>query len=414
MMKRLTIAAMLTLLALGAAPAADSWPQWGGPNRDFTLEARKLSRNWGDDGPPEIWSRSLGGGFAGIVSDGKSLYTIYRDGDEEIVVALNPENGKTRWEHRYAAAIPKAHDLSTQYGKGPNGTPLLVDGKVVTLGFVGHATCVDATTGKLLWSHALGDKFEVKTPYFGHSASPLALGDRVLLVAGGLLAFDLDSGDLAWENRDFQGSYGSPMLIENGGMQQIVTPVEANVAGFDPNTGKTLWSAEHKNEWGTILTSPVADGSGRVFFSAAQVGGVLVDPAAENDNRQIWQAAGVQVNHSNAVRAGDLMFASVGEAASFLTATSLTDGSMAWKKRGFATANLLRIGEEFLLLDFDGELALLELNGEGMQVLTQATINDEPTWTPPTLIGTTLYFRDKSRIAALDLSVEENDQAGVR
>jgi outer membrane protein assembly factor BamB len=404
MKKRLMIGALLTVFSLGVAQAADSWPQWGGPNRDFTMDARELSRNWGDDGPREIWSRSLGGGFAGIVSDGKSLYTSYREGDDEIVVALDPRSGKTRWEHRYAAPIPKADNLSTQYSAGPNGTPLLVDGKVVTLGFMGHATCVDAKTGKLIWSHALGEEFEAKIPLFGHATSPLALGGRVLFVAGGLLAFDLDSGDLAWQNRDFQSSYGSPLLVSVGDGKQIVTPLEANVAGFDPQTGKTLWYREYKNEWGTILTSPLADGSGRVFFSTSQIGGVLIDPAAKKDDRQVWQAKRVQVDHSNAVRAGDLMFASVGEAASFLTATSLTDGTIVWKKRGFATANLLRVGEEYLLLDFDGELALVELSGEGMNVVTQATVNDKRTWTPPTLLGTTLYFRDEARIVALDLS----------
>ena len=88
------------------------------------MEARELSQNWGDDGPRKIWSRSLGGGFAGIVSDGKSLYTIYREGDDEIVVAMDRKGGKTRWEHRYAAPVPKVNYLTTQYGKGPNGTPL--------------------------------------------------------------------------------------------------------------------------------------------------------------------------------------------------------------------------------------------------------------------------------------------------
>ncbi len=47
---------------------------------------------------------------------------------------------------------------------------------------------------------------------------------------------------------------------------------------------------------------------------------------------------------------------------------------------------------------------MVKLSGEGVEVVTRATIDDQPTWTPPTLIGTTLYFRDQSRIAALDLS----------
>ena len=388
---------------VGAAQA--DWPQWGGPDRDFTVEARELSRNWGEDGPPRLWTRPLGGGFSSIVSDGNRLYTMFRDGDDEIVIALDPKKGKTRWEHRYAAPIPESKSLSTKYGKGPNGTPLLMDGKVVTLGFTGHVQCVDAAKGKLLWSHDLAEEFDVSIPYFGHATSPLAVGRHAVIVAGGLFAFDVDSGEMVWQNREFEGSYGSPRLVSASGKDQIVTPVFGHLAGFDPETGKTLWSQEHKNEWGTILISPVVDDSGRIFISAAQAGSILVDPAAANaDDRQLWKVDTTQIAHSNAVRAGEWVFASVGDSASFLTATSLKDGRQAWKERGFAQANLVRVGDDFLLLDFEGELALLGLDGEGMEIITQASINDKQTWTPPTLIGTTLYFRDEARMVALDLS----------
>jgi outer membrane protein assembly factor BamB len=275
---------------------------------------------------------------------------------------LDPKTGKTRWEYRYEAPIPEAHYTSTQYGKGPNATPLVIDGKVVTLGFMGHVVCVDARRGKLLRFHDLGADFNAKIPYFGHATSPLALGDNVLIVAGGVHAFELATGKAVWSNTEFEGSYGSPVIVDVGDDQQIVTPVEAHLAGFDPETGKKLWSIEHKNEWGTILTTPVVDDSGRVFISAAQVGAMLVDPSAD----------GTKINHSNAVRVGDVVYASV--------------------------------GEEFLLLDFDGELALVELGRGGMNVITRATINKRPTWTPPTLIGSTLFFRDETRIAALDPS----------
>jgi hypothetical protein len=392
----------------GSAKAQEGWPQWGGPGRDFSVEARSVSRSWGEGGPPELWARPLGGGFAAIVGDGRSLFAIYRDGDDEVLIALDPKSGKTRWGHRYAAPVPESSSLSTRYGRGPNSTPLLVDGKIVTLGFMGHVSCLDTKTGKLLWSHDLGKEHDVEVPYFGHATSPLAVGTNVLVVAGGLLAFDLDSGELSWENREFEGSYGSPVLVGAAGKRQIVTPVSGHLAGFDARTGKTLWSREHKNEWGTILTSPVIDDSGRVFISAAQVGSILVDPAARSaDNREIWRTEETQIAHSNAVRVGDWVFASVGDAAAFMTATSLVDGSQTWKERGFGRANLLRVGDQFLLLDFEGELALVELDDEGMEVVTQATINDRRTWTPPTLIGTTLYVRDEARMVALDLSAAD-------
>ena len=398
---------LISILLAVSIQANEDWTQWGGPGRDFTLEARELSRDWGEGGPAQIWSRPLGAGFASIVSDGKRLYTTFRDGDDEIVVALDRKSGETIWEYRYAAPVPKKDSLSTEYGRGPNGTPLLTDGKLVTLGFMGHVHCVDAAKGKLLWSHDLGAEYEVETPYFGHATSPLEVGKNAVVVAGGIFAFDLTSGKVAWKNNEFEGSYGSPLLLESGGKRQIVTPVDSHLAGFDPVSGKTLWSQKHKNNWGTILTSPVIDDNGRVFISAAQVGAILVDPAAKSDEtRQIWQGDKTQIAHTNAVRDGKLVFSSVGGSASFVTATSLEDGSEVWRARGFAEANFLRVGDSYVVLDFDGKLGLVELNGEGMTVVTEASINDKPNWTPPTLLGTTLYVRDEHSIMALDLSAK--------
>ena len=46
---------LIAMSVVGLAHA--DWPQWGGPDRDFTVEARELSREWGENGPPEVWTR---------------------------------------------------------------------------------------------------------------------------------------------------------------------------------------------------------------------------------------------------------------------------------------------------------------------------------------------------------------------
>jgi outer membrane protein assembly factor BamB len=404
-MRRTLGTGLITIVVACTSAAAEGWPQWGGPARDFTVPARTLARAWGEAGPARLWSRPLGGGFAAIVGDGGRLYATFRDGDHEVVAALGAADGTPLWEYRYLAPVPKAEGLSTEYGRGPNATPLLVDGRLVTLGFMGHLHCLDAATGRPRWFRDLGETLGVKVPYFGHAVSPLAVGDKVVIVAGGLLAFDVATGQLVWENREFEASYGSPLLVRAGGREQVVAPVARHLAGFDAETGRTLWSEVHENQWGTILTSPVLDEAGRVFISTDEAGSLLVDPAAAAGGaRPIWKTEATQISHTNAVRSGAWVYASVGDSASFLTATSLVDGTQAWKERGFARANLVRVGDDFLLLDHEGSLALVALSADGMRIVTRASIDDRPTWTPPTLIGTTLYVRDESRIQALDLS----------
>ena len=78
-------------------------------------------------------------------------------------------------------------------------------------------------------------------------------------------------------------------------------------------------------------------------------------------------------------------------------------GAIEWRERGFERASLLQTDDLTILLDVNGELALARLRPEGMTVLAQATVADGPTWTIPTLVGTTLYVRDQERLRAFDL-----------
>ncbi|MCA1560560.1 MAG: hypothetical protein LC753_03690 [Acidobacteria bacterium] len=59
--------------------------------------------------------------------------------------------------------------------------------------------------------------------------------------------------------------------------------------------------------------------------------------------------------------------------------------------------------EKLILLDEDGHLALVRVSPNGMNVMAKAAVLARTAWTPPTLVGTTLYLRDRRTIMALDL-----------
>src|SRR5574341_1431444 len=91
---------------------AQQWLQWGGPNRNFKVESKGLATSWPSSGPRQIWSRDLGEGHSSIIADGNRLYTMYRPAgllsiikrsQEEVVIAIDANTGKTIWEHRYPA-----------------------------------------------------------------------------------------------------------------------------------------------------------------------------------------------------------------------------------------------------------------------------------------------------------------------
>ena len=115
----------LVWLILGGAilAATPEWGQWAGPNRDFHVSGRPIAQVWPQAGPRVVWKRPLPFGSSSVAVDHNRLYTMYRDGDNEVVLALEASTGKTVWEYKYPAVFLKGMNMNT--GPGPHSTPLI-------------------------------------------------------------------------------------------------------------------------------------------------------------------------------------------------------------------------------------------------------------------------------------------------
>src|SRR5215813_14468156 len=134
---------VLFLLCVGASAQTASWPQWGGPQRNFMVDAKGLAQTWPGGGPKRLWRRELGEGHSSVVVDGERLYTMYSKGEQEFVIALDAATGKTVWEKSYAAPTT---GLKLENGKGPHSTPLIVGNLLFTVGVVGKLQAFDKQT----------------------------------------------------------------------------------------------------------------------------------------------------------------------------------------------------------------------------------------------------------------------------
>jgi hypothetical protein len=87
-----------------------------------------------------------------------------------------------------------------------------------------------------------------------------------------------------------------------------------------------------------------------------------------------------------------------------MTAVELKTGKIMWQERGFAKAQLLYADGKLILADEDGTLALCRATPEKFEVLSKVSVLQNIAWTPPTLVGTRLYLRDRKTIVAFDLA----------
>jgi outer membrane protein assembly factor BamB len=405
---------MFVLLLASAAPSSaqvpGAWPQWGGPGRDFVTAGDGLALAWPEEGPRRLWRRPLGDGLSAIVTDGSTLYTLYRDGDTDVAVALDAATGTTRWEHRYVA--PFTETCSHRLGPIPRASPLIAGERLITVSAGGLMQSLDRESGKPQWSYDLLAGAPDQHRACGYSSSPLAYKNMIITTAGGkgrgVVALDAATGRPVWQAQDYQNGYSSPVLIDLEGRPELVVFTFAEVAGLNPDTGALEWSHPHAAEFGVNVTTPVFDGGHLLFVSSSYNGGSRVLRLTRAGPRvsveQLWETRRIRIHFGNAVRFGMRIYASNGDAGSApLAAIDILTGEMVWRDRTVGRAALVGAGTRLILLGEDGTLALMTPGADGPIVHGKAQITRGQAWTVPTLSGTTLYVRDRQDIMALDL-----------
>jgi outer membrane protein assembly factor BamB len=413
---RIAILALTLSLAAGAAFGGppEGWPQWGGPNQDFQAPSDGLADSWPEGGPPEIWKRDLGDGYSTILYEDGRLYTMYRSDDEEAVVCLDAATGATVWETRYDHS--PWEQQTPQFGNGPRSTPLLSGDRLYAIGVAGRLQSLDKKDGKILWTRELWSEEDLAGNHltFGYSSSPIAYGDTVIALVGGdkasVAAFHQKDGSLAWKSasQPFQNSYSTPQILAVDGQEQLVTFMAKELIALDPKSGELLWSYPHENQFEQNINMPTLVDGRYLFLSSPHAGArglkLTVGDGGKTTVEEIWSTRKIQFYHVTTVRQGDWVYGTTGlRAPAFMAAINVKTGDIAWRERGFAKANTVGADGRLIVLDEDGKLYLATATPEALTVHSQVELLDGVAWSAPTIVGKTLYVRDKSHIMALHL-----------
>ncbi len=396
--------------AKAKTPAGEDWPLWGGKNRDFLVSAAGLADSWPASGPKKLWSRALGDGYSAIAEENGILYTAFRRGSKDVITALDAAAGKTLWEYEYDNPFTNA--FSEKVGPGPYAMPQVVGDRVVSASGTGKIHSLDKKTGKPVWSHDLYAEFGGTRLQFGYACHGLPYKDTLIYLAGGrgsaAVAFRQTDGAVVWKALSFDNSHSSPLLIDVDGQLQVVALLADEVIGFSPDNGAQLWSHEHKTPHGLAVSTPVWAPGNLLFIASAYNVGARVLQLNQSGGRttvkQLWSDPRLQLHWGTAILHDGYVYLSSGyNGPSFMTAVELKTGAKKWQERGFAKAQLLFADGKILLADEDGTLALCRATPEKLEVLSRASVLESIAWTPPTLVSTRLYLRDRRTIAAFDL-----------
>lgn len=397
--------------------SGEDWPNWRGPRRDGSWQSGRLPSEWPADGLPQAWRRPLGAGYGGVaVADGR-VYVMDRQQqpeDVERVVCFDALDGSTLWTHDYPVDY-----TDVAYGNGPRGTPTVFQGRVYTLGAVGHLLCLNAADGHVVWSQDLAADFRARIPIWGLSASPVVFEDLLIVHAGSApdgcyQAFDLETGHQRWRSLPDAAGYATPVVIQRDDGPQLLGWTPDHVRGLDPRSGELAWSVPFVVNNGTAIADPIFH-EDVALVSSYYDGSLAIRLGPEADAAEVvWQdRRNMRALMSQPLyRAGHVYLLDKRHG---LTCFELASGSKLWDddnrltpKGRNAQATLVWTGDDdrAIVLNSDGDLVLIRLSPAGYRELARANIIG-PTWAHPGYAGNCVYARSDSEIVCVLLPTAE-------
>ena len=392
------------VFAQAGGQASANWPQWRGPNRDGVSKETGLLKQWPAEGPPLVWKASgAGSGYSSFsIANGK-LYTMGLRGNREFVIAFDIATGKEAWATSHGSAF------RNDRGDGPRGTPTIDGDRVYALGGNGDLSALDASTGKLIWSKNVLREFGGSNITWGISESPLILGDKLFVNAGGpgasMVALKKKDGSLIWKSQSDEPGYSSAIPVDINGLTEVVFFTAQRAVGLDARDGRLLWEYGRPANNTANVATPIARGN-RIFISSDYgTGGGVVEIKADNKAQEVYFTRDMKNHHSSSVLVGDYLY---GFSSSILTAMKFDTGEIAWRDRSVGKGSLVYADGNLYCLSENGVVGLVEATPTGYKEKGRFRIQQGnlPTWAHPVVAGGRLYLRDQDTIYAFDVKAK--------
>jgi outer membrane protein assembly factor BamB len=403
----------ITAPGLPAEATAVGWPRWRGPNNDGISMGPALTQ-WPEGGPAKVWSNEdVGLGYSSYAITGGLLYTMGARDVNEFVIAVDTATGKEKWATEVGAL------LKNNWGDGPRGTPAVDGNKVYAITGKGVLSCLDATTGALVWKTDMVKDLGGRVPGWGYTESPLVEGNMVICTPGGgqgtVAAFDKATGTKAWQSEGWSDSahYSSAIVVTHNGVRQVIQRTMESVAGVNVKDGKVLWKTDFPGKT-AVIPSPIFH-EGRVFVAAGYgVGCKSFVVGADNSIKDVYENKDM-VNHHGGVilHQGHLYGFCDGKG---LTCMEFATGAVKWTDKKVKKGALHGCNDQLVLLEEDsGTAILVDASPAGFAEHGRFKLDPQTTqrsksgriWTHPVIQDGRLYLRDQELLHVYDVSAKK-------
>ena len=394
---KLIISAIVTLIIISTTNSfSQDWPQWRGMNRDSKVTGFKAPAAW----PAELkqeWKVSVGFGDATPVLAGNKIYLNTRQADQEVILCLDAATGKELWKNSYASMAVTGPSASQH--PGPRGTPAVSNGKIVTFGASAILSCLDASTGKLVWRK---ENPTNAFPAFFTGTSPLIVDGMCIIHLGKkddgqVIAYDLNSGNEKWKWAGEGPSYSSPSVMTIDGKKLLIVITEKNILALGLTDGKQLWQiATPVQQRFYNCVSPYIDGQ-NIYLSGQGTGtkAIRVEKSGnEYVTKELWSNTEVGAKWNTPVLKDGFLYGFTDQKRIYCL--NAATGQTAWidntVNSDFST--IVDCGSVIIGLTSTDNLLVLKPDGKAYSEIVKYKVSDTPIYAYPVISGNNIYIKD--------------------
>lgn len=408
-MIRSLLSAGFALGFLLPASAAD-WPRFRGPNGTGIVSGTLPEVNPAG----ALWKVALPGrGISSPIVVGGKLFiqSASDDGSKRMLLCIDAATGKTLWSRDQFGAKAKTHNKNSL----ASATPACDGERVYCTVWDGENQRLLAydLDGKELWHQPLGGFVSQHGPanspsvykgiVFVNIDEDANLGGKAILSA-----FDAKTGQLKWSvpRKPYRACYTVPFLLERPNHPAVlVLGTTTAITGYEPATGKVLWS--HVIEWpsGTMplrmVGSPVyADGA--IVCSCGDGSGarhaIAIDPDGKQPTR-LWEIPKGPTPYVPCMIAqGNLVYWIADNG--IPGCAEARTGKMLWNEDRLSqkdvTASPILVGSEILTITEAGKVFVLKADPK-FELIRESDLR-EPVFASPALADGKLFIRGSKHL----------------
>lgn len=389
----------LAFLASTPGTRANPWPSWRGDllGSGRTSET-KLPLEWGSEKNIR-WRVELperGNSTPVVHGDRVFVTQAVTEGNWRGLMCFSRKDGSLLWKSGLTYEKKERTHRANPYCSASPAT----DGTIVVVSHGSAGVAAYEVSGKQLWHRDLGAIDHV----WGNSTSPVLYRDLVIHYHGPasngvLYALDRRTGETRWKweepawktgkrtdgfrGRDDEGiigSFSTPILVPAGDGHELVMSFPMELKGFDPDTGRELWTCGGLNP--LVYTSPVYGDGILVAMGGYHGNSIGVRLGGRGDvtgSHRLWQ----EVRHNGGIGTGVVVDGHhyYHNSNGIVFCDKMRTGKTVWKDRlpgaGKSWGSLVLSGDRIYTLSQAGDTVVFKASTKGLEVLGRSEVDEE-------------------------------------